>query len=65
MKSQLIKVIFATLVAVMMSAMVSKIEENNATKVVVIGDNSDYIHTYTSGVLRIDPPYPTPPWPPD
>ena len=65
MKNQLTKLVFATFVAVMMSAMVTKIEEDVATKKVVIGHNSDYIYIHTPGALSIDPPYPTPPWPPD
>lgn len=63
MKNQISKIVFATLVGIMMIGMVTIIEENIETKRIVINNQFDYINP--SGNMPIDPPYPPPDWPPD
>jgi len=63
MKIQIIKLVFATFVGIMMIGMVTNIEEDIASKRIVINDQFDYINP--SGDLLIDPPGPPPDWPPD
>ena len=63
MKNQIIKLVFATFVGIMMIGMVTNIEEDIASKRIVINDQFDYI--YPSGNLLTDPPSPPPDWPPD
>ena len=63
MKTQIIKVVFATLVGIMMIGMVNIIEEEIGTKRIVINNQYDYFNP--TGNLPIDPPQPPPDWPPD
>ena len=62
MKNQIIKLVFATFVGIMMIGMVTNIEEDIATKRIVINNQFDY--TYLPGDLMVDPPGPPPDWPP-
>ena len=62
MKNQIFNIVFATIVGIMMIGMVTNIEEDIATKRIVINNQFDYI--YLPGNALTDPPNPPPDWPP-